>query len=252
MIPPRLRWTLRRALMRTGLGRHIWWRTHGVGQEIDFWSEWFQLRGGARWSGDYARRLETAPLIDDPLVTEWLDQIDLDEVRIIDVGAGPISRLGIRYPGKSIAVVAVDALAEEYDTLLRTFGVDPYVRTVEAHGERLLDYFPPTSFDVAYAVNSVDHSYDPVRIIKNMVELVRPDGAVLLRHVQNEGEHRNYSGLHQWNFDVAGRDLLVWNHAQRCSLQGTLGAQAIVEAWVAEGQVLVRVTRRAHAVATGD
>ena len=240
---PRLRWRLRRALIRTPAGRRLWWRSRGRDHELDFWTAWLERRGG-KWSEDYARRLGPAPLIEDRLVTDRLDEIDRVEVKILDVGAGPVTQLGTHYPGKRIQVVPVDPLADEYERLLSRFGVEPPVRTIKAHGERLLRHFSPRSFDIAYAVNSIDHSYDPVRIIENMLTVVRPDGVVLLRHRLNEGEHERYVGLHQWNFDVRGGDLVVWNHAVTQSLRHALGTRGDVEAWIEDDIALARVTPR--------
>jgi SAM-dependent methyltransferase len=217
----------------------------GRDHELDFWTSWLEQRGG-RWSEDYARRLAPAPLIDDELVTARLDEIDRVDVKIIDVGAGPVSKLGTHYPGKNIEVVAVDPLADEYDRLLARFGVEPPVRTIRAHGERLLVRFAPASFDIAYAVNSIDHSYDPVRVVQNMLALVRPDGVVLLRHRLNEGEHERYVGLHQWNFDVQDTDLVIWNHAATSSLRRALNGRGDVEAWIKDDMALARVTPRSE------
>ncbi len=183
-------------------------------------------------------------------MTGWLDGIDRVDLRIIDVGAGPVSKLGIRYPGKSIEVVPVDPLAQQYERLLRRFGVEPPVRTIEAHGEHLLSRFAPASFDIAYAVNAVDHSYDPMRIIQNMLALVRPDGVVLLRHRLNEGEHERYVGLHQWNFDVRGGDLVIWNHVVSHSVRRALDARADVTAWIEDDVALARVRPRPRVAPT--
>lgn len=240
MIPPGLRWKLRRFLIWTRPGRRLWWRSHGRHHELDFWESWFDQKG-AGWAEDYARRTGPAPLIDDPLITEQLDELRRSEVRILDVGAGPITKVGVRYPGKRVTVVPVDPLATYYDRLLQRYDIQPPARTIEAHGERLLRYFPRESFDIAFAVNSLDHSYDPLLIAANMLELVVPDGVVLLRHARNEGERRSYSGLHQWNFDVAQGDLVIWNHAFERRLSQELKPEASVEAWIEDEQVLVRV-----------
>ena len=66
----------------------------------------------------------------------------------------------------------VDPLATHYDRLLRRFDIQPAARTIGAHGERLLRHFPRESFDIAFAVNSLDHSYDPLLIVANMLDLV--------------------------------------------------------------------------------
>jgi SAM-dependent methyltransferase len=242
LVPSRLKSAVRRALLRTRAGTRLWWRSQGLRHELDFWSDWFELRGGPRWSDDYRRRLEPEPLIDDLLVTERLDEIAGTDVKIIDVGAGPISRLGNRYPGKRIDLAAADPLADEYDGLLTRYGIEPYVRTVEAHGERLLERFPAGSFDIAYAVNSLDHSYDPLRIVENMLALIRPDGIVLLRHGRNEGQHRRFSGPHQWNFDVADDHVVIWNHVVTNRLDDAFRHRADIRGWIERDEVLVRIT----------
>jgi SAM-dependent methyltransferase len=138
--------------------------------------------------------------------------------------------------------VPVDPLADEYGALLKRYEIEPPVRTIKAHGERLLEQFAPGTFDIAYATNSLDHSYDPLLIVRNMLALVNEAGVVLLRHVLREGVRQQWVGPHQWNFDVDGGDVLIWNHAVRHSLGSALAAQASVEGWVEEGFVLVRLT----------
>jgi hypothetical protein len=32
---------------------------------------------------------------------------------------------------------------------------------------------------------------------------------VYLLHLRNEGEHANYQGLHQWNFNIQGNDFII-------------------------------------------
>lgn len=165
-----------------------------------------------------------------------------NEVSVLDVGAGPITPLAKDLPGKTVRLTAVDALAEDYDRMLAEAGITPVVRTQQCHGEELLDAFPPGSFDIAHAGNSLDHSYDPAKVIRNMVELVREDGAVVLRHHRNEGQYGLYRGLHQWNFDMRDGDLLVWNSKVEHNMSRVLADVAAVETWL-EGDEVVSVIR---------
>jgi SAM-dependent methyltransferase len=174
-------------------------------------------------------------------VREELERLGADTISILDVGAGPLTRLGYRFPGKTLEVVAVDPLAGEYDRLLREAGLVPPVRTIAVAGEELLEHFGSRRFDIAYATNALDHSADPLAIIENMVTLVRPGGAVLLRHKRNEGQSAGYGGLHQWNFDVVGDRLVVWNDASRVDLGTALGARVAATAWISDGEVVARL-----------
>jgi SAM-dependent methyltransferase len=170
-------------------------------------------------------------LLEEPLIVERLVEFD-DKVSILDVGAGPLTILGKRYPGKSLRITPVDALAHDYDRLLAEFAIDPPVRTRFCPGEELLKRFSPESFDIAYARNSLDHSYDPGAIVRNMVAVVRKNGFVVLRHVRQEGEHQNYSGFHQWNFDVENGHLVLWNRVKKRDLTEELRPVAEVSAFM--------------------
>ena len=231
----------RRALMHSGLGRRLWWRTR-ASSEVDFWAGWLVgAPGTEQWASDREARLDPDTNIRDPLVRAELERSPAEEVSILDVGAGPVTWLGYRYPGKKLTIVPVDPLADEYDRLLRDAKLDPPIRTVCVAGEALAEHFGARRFDIAYATNSLDHSADPVTIISNMAAVVRPGGVVLLRHKRNEGDSARYGGLHQWNFDVVGDDLIVWNNAVRVNVGAALEGRAVTTAWISGGEVVARL-----------
>jgi SAM-dependent methyltransferase len=228
-------------LMHSGLGRRLWWRTRKR-TEVDFWSDWLVgAPGTEEWASDRESRLSPETEITDPLVRAELERSQSDEISILDVGAGPVTKLGFRYPGKELTIVPVDPLADDYDRLLRDAGLVPPVRTIAVGGEALLEYFGARRFDIAYASNALDHSADPFTIISNMVAVVRPGGAVLLRHKRNEGEQARYGGLHQWNFDAVDDSLVLWNNAVELNVGSALGRRAVTRAWIADNEVVARL-----------
>jgi SAM-dependent methyltransferase len=229
-MPSALRSPLQRILLRTVAVRKLIWREKGVDHELEFWSRWFATRGYL-WKDDFERRFEADAVLDEKLIVRLLPEIDADPVTILDVGAGPVTVLGKRYPGRSLRITPVDALAEDYDRLLSQFEVEPPVRTLACSGEELLRKFRPETFDVAYARNSLDHSYDPLAIIHNMISVVKTGGFVVTRHVRAEGEHQRYSGFHQWNFDIEGGHLVLWNKAAKHDVTEAVRAVADVEAF---------------------
>jgi SAM-dependent methyltransferase len=201
-------------LLRTRAARKVVWREKGVSHELEFWTRWFKT-SGYLWPDDFRRRLDAEAPLEERLIVDRLPELQADPVTILDVGAGPLTFLGKRSPGRSLRITPVDALADEYDRLLAEFRIEPPVRTVLCPGEKLLDRFPTETFDIAYARNSLDHSYDPLAIIRNMISVVKPGGFVITRLVRAEGEHQNYSGFHQWNFDVENGHLVLWNKATK-------------------------------------
>lgn len=227
--------------MRSGLGRRLLWRRR-KSSEVDFWAGWLAgAPGTEQWAGDREARLDPQTEIRDPLVRAELERNPAEEISILDVGAGPLTMLGYRYPEKSLAIVPVDPLADEYDRLLRDAGIEPPVRTTRVAGEDLLEHFGSRRFDIAYASNALDHSADPLTIITNMVALVRPGGVVLLRHKRNEGEQARYGGLHQWNFDVVDDRLRLWNGVVEEDVGSALTGRAVTTAWISDGEAIGRL-----------
>jgi len=173
-----------------------WYR--GIPAEVLFWDKYFRTKG-LKWHVNYENRIDpTFPLQDH--VRELLPQ--RSEIYILDVGAGPITVLGKKCAGKSIHITAVDALADEYDKILRHYQIEPPVKTHKLDAEKLTTHFAPNTFDLVYACNSIDHSYNPEQAILEMVSVVKPGCYVLLEHAVDEGESERYSGLHQWNFSI--------------------------------------------------
>jgi SAM-dependent methyltransferase len=227
--------------MHAGLGRRLWWRTRR-NSEVDFWAGWLAgAPGTEEWASDRQSRLAPDTEITDPLVRTELERSPAEEISILDVGAGPMTKLGYRYPGKTLTIVPIDPLADEYERLLRDAGLDPPIRTIRVAGEALLEHFGSGRFDIAYASNSLDHSADPLRVISNMTAVVRTGGIVLLRHKRNEGESALYGGLHQWNFDVVDDSLVVWNNAVEVDVGSALRGRAETTAWMSQGEVVARL-----------
>lgn len=174
------------------------------------------------------------------------------EVRILDVGAGPLTSVGKRWPGRTVTITPVDALAREYDRLLREAGVVPLVRTVYAEAEQLTGRFLTDWFDLVCCQNALDHMVDPLLAVQQMLEVVKPGHAVVLLHVVNQAENQSYAGLHQWNVCVEGDEVIVWNKRERFSLTLMVRAKAriVVEPCWDDKLLLVSLTKTRHPTST--
>lgn len=237
---PRRAW--QRLTGRSGSTRTILW-SQGVYKESRFWRQYLAERGG-EFAGDFAERMDpTLPLQD------YLDALIPDTpqrpVRILDVGAGPLTYVGKQSPRFAIEIVAVDPLADAYDALLRKNGVEPLVRTRKCDAERLLDLFAPASFDLVSARNCIDHAYDPYGAIEQMVAVTRPGCYVSLHHHLNEARRQNFVGLHQWNFDDEDGHFILSSKTRRIDVTEALAGVAEVtnktydDAWIS-----TRIRRR--------
>ena len=130
--------------------------------------------------------------------------VDVSPLKILDVGAGPYTTIGkIDRRGRPVEITAIDPLGDEYAALLEKHGLRPPLRTKAMRGEDIPDHYAPATFDLVHARNSLDHSEDPMRIIRHMMTVARVGGGVFLQHRSREADRQLYQGLHQWNFDFA-------------------------------------------------
>lgn len=203
--------------------------------EIAFWKYWIN-DPDIPWKAERAARLAA----DTPL-QEWVRELVQAApgaaVRLLDVGAGPATQLGKIWPERTVRITAIDPLADEYNDLLDEARIIPPVRTRLGHGEKLAERFAPDTFDLAVAINALDHSYDPVKVIQGMVEVVRPGAWVWLTHYVNEAEQEHYEGLHQWNFCLEDEQFVIWNKHDRIVVAEHLPSAAEIRCWVTFGRV---------------
>ena len=233
--------------MREGwLGRssseRVW--AAGAPKELAFWER--RLRDPeieTAWA-QYLPRMDPASPVEDP-VASLIAGLPDESVALLDVGAGPLTVLGKTHPEKTLRITATDPLAEDYARIMGEVGIEPPVPTIDCRGEDLLERFDPGSFDVAFSQNALDHSVDPVRVVSNMVELVKEGRFVVLRHRRREGRSENYWGLHQWNFDCEAGEFLLWRgRRERVSMNRVLGSVATVECSLEDGWVICLITKR--------
>lgn len=162
-------------------------------------------------------------------------------LRMLDVGAGPLTTMGDECNGRAVDVRAVDVLARKYDKMLAAANVVPRVRTTYCRMEGLAECFPPNHFSLVYCGNALDHAQDPVLAIRQMLEVVLPGGSVVLLHHVNESTHQNASGMHQWDlFANHKREFIISRfaagrrkHAMTTNVGTALGTSALVhcEEW---------------------
>ncbi|HWC61515.1 MAG TPA: class I SAM-dependent methyltransferase [Verrucomicrobiae bacterium] len=190
------------------------WRA-GIQHELQFWDEYIRTQGG-KWSEEYKRRMDPdAPLQPRPAALLPPER----NAKILDVGAGPLTYLGKIHDGKKIDLMAVDPLALEYDKIIEKYKISPPVRTLEAAAEDLTKKFESNSFDLVFARNCIDHSYSPEHAVLQMIEIVAKGCYVLMEHRQNEAEHEQYLGLHQWNFSMMPNgDFIIGSKTEKVNM----------------------------------
>src|SRR4051794_7587595 len=78
-------------------------RRQALREEVGYWDEWLATKGG-KWHEDYRFRFDPSAEVKDPALLEALAEVNGDEISILDVGAGPASAVGCRFPGKKLSL----------------------------------------------------------------------------------------------------------------------------------------------------
>lgn len=194
--------------MQIDINKYIEEWIKGINPEIRFWSNWLKTKGG-RWPDDYAYRTQIAPSF--ALHKELEGKISISwPPKVLDVGSGPISRLGIATEQGNVDLHACDPLAPFYQQLFKEHNITPYIVPEFAYSEALTDKYEPCSFDIVHMSNALDHSFMPLAGIMSMLQVVKVEGIVYLVHAENEAENENYSGFHQWNITGNDNTLNIW------------------------------------------
>lgn len=151
------------------------------------------------------QRTATEPI--QPYLSEYLP-VGKTEIRILDIGSGPISFINHNLNGSKIVVEPIDALGDNYRRMLEQLKLKPAVYPRPIYAEQLLDYYPADSFDLVYTCNALDHTLDPLRVIANALTVLKPDRCLFISTLENEGD-RERGGLHNWNLFTDGISLFL-------------------------------------------
>ncbi len=176
--------------------------------EVAYWNTWVADDGG-KYAEDFKDRLNpNFPLQDQ--FTALLNAPEGTEVTIVDVGAGPCTYIGKVYPGRTVNLIPVDPLADQYAEIWSKNGLTVPIPTRKCMGEDLRSMFEDHTANLVYSRNALDHAIDPIKIIRGMIAICKPGGHVLIDLEENEGQNEGYAGLHQWNFGREKGDLILW------------------------------------------
>jgi SAM-dependent methyltransferase len=199
----------KKILHRLGLSKLVW--RMSLPSEYKFWTEYIETKGRlCNAEDEFLFRLDPDSEVQSWLKEHFLIGSEASLPSVLDVGSGPFTWIGKKWGNFRLHIEAIDPLADLYNALTKAHNLKPPVVTKPISGENLLKHYNANNFDLVFARNSLDHSYNGVQIIKNMVTTLKPGGVLYLWHAENEGHNCNYQGLHQWNFQLEENSLILW------------------------------------------
>jgi len=218
------------------------------------WQQWFATQGGVQWREDYEQRMDPTSELEEGLKALVVPAASTT-VRLLDVGSGPATSVGKVWTGYDLQITAIDPLADEYADLYRGAGVSPPIVPLKLDGEKLSSRLPVNYFDIVHTKNAIDHSYNAPQVLREMVAVVKPGGAVVVLVNENVAEREQQWGLHQWNFEAVPRlgdgpnggvrDAFVYEHGEAVEVSRSWA----VTLWNAHGRVRMEQLLRSQCAA---
>ena len=195
----------------------------GIDEELKYWESFLSSEGRiSEWNERYFADLFSHDRPVQQFVRDLIDRPIGSTLHFLDVGAGPATALGTVWPGYVVNVTAVDPLADFYGKIMEKTGKYPQIRTRRCPAESIVTMFGADRFDLVFAQNSLDHSFNPFYAIFSAVEVCKPGGVVFLNNFPNEAEREYYSGFHQWNFCNDDGQFTIWNKQYRYNMSQLL------------------------------
>ena len=104
--------------------------------------------------------------------------------------------------------------------------------------EALDSQYPENSFDMVHMSNSLDHSFDVIMGIYQLLYICKIGGKVILRHAENEAENEGYQGFHQWNLSLKNPEnsFIVWREGIRIDVPEIFQEYADIELYCGKGE----------------
>lgn len=204
----------------------------GLESEIAFWKRYMETKGDI-----YYDTFKNQTEKDRHFTLErYLDGFSkTEQIKFIDIGSGPFSRCGHVTENYNLLVETVDPLAEVYNDLKKKNDLENGITIKTGFVELLDKYFDADSYDIVHMSNSLDHSFNAVFGIYQLLNLCKVGGKVILRHAENEAERSEYGGLHQWNLSLHNQEnsFIIWRKNERYDIKKILDGYAKVE-WNAD------------------
>lgn len=145
-------------------------------------------------------------------ILEILSKDFNEELKLIDVGSGPVTSFFGKIDINAWDITTVDPLAKLYNYLNKKYNVNYPIKCIEGTGEHLYRIFGPNTFHIVLSQNAIDHSTSPIDFINNLYYICKPRGFIYLSGFIREGSAANWMGLHKHDLYVEGGDLYWTKH----------------------------------------
>lgn len=181
---------------QTGNNNSEW--SKGINHEVEFWKGFIK-------TGQFATWIENKPTPElTPYTVQFFKEKLTPKMKVLDIGSGVVSILNGLVPNEQL--VACDPLADEYAKIF-DYSKHDVVKPFAVSGEDVVQL--KTYFDIIFMRNALDHSKDPLKVLSAMAKACKSGGHTVIQGFENEAEHENWQGFHQWNIKLIGNRMRI-------------------------------------------
>lgn len=134
---------------------------------------------------------------------------DKKEVKIADIGSGPIPKTGQYLEDVKVTIYSSDK--QDFVAAWQKHNIDPPPKVEYQDMEKLT--YPDDFFDIVHCVNALDHTRNALAAVKEMVRVCKPGGWV---YIDCNLDQKDTGYKHFWN---AKEDGTFTNYADTFDLK---------------------------------
>lgn len=203
----------------------------GISSEINYWTDFVHRKIDEKKiliKNNSSKKIAILNYQDRSYLEEEYSCVQ-ENSSVLDIGCGAVPMYANLLKEKNVSFYSVDLLANIYRNIYSNLKLD--IRNLPNLGlvENLSSLFSNNSFDFVHASNSLDHSFDPILGLWQMLYVSKIGAKIILRHNSNEAERENYLGLHQWNICVENGKLTIWRNNKKFDVEKMLEGYASIE-----------------------
>ncbi|OLQ04538.1 hypothetical protein AK812_SmicGene12385 [Symbiodinium microadriaticum] len=177
------------------------WATEGLQNELAFWKFWL----GKHKEGSWVAASSTEDWTYDDLCA----LAPRPSASLLNAGSGPVVPGDIHCEDGTIEVISADGLADLYERLYEQLDLWPPKKLMHCSLEELSTCLPNQKFDLVHVRNALDHALQPTRAIREMLKDFSRD----------EAAYMNFTGMHQWSFELDEVPYVSWGDVGQKSLR---------------------------------
>jgi len=165
---------------------------NGSDHEIEFWKGFVKTE---RFLNGWVPAIKTPEL--NETVADFIKEHIPMHGSILDSGSGVVSILNGLLPG-NFKLLAADLLGEEYEKIF-DYPAHGLIAPLAVGAE---DLPFDNLFDIVHMSNALDHTQDPKKAYERLWAACKPGGYLIIQGFENEANHENWKGMHQWNIHL--------------------------------------------------